>query len=224
VIGTESGAYRLWRMRSWSAPELPGLPGAGRPLRLYDTAAREVRVTGPAGPNPGQARMYVCGVTPYDATHLGHANTYVAFDMVQRVWRDAGHEVHYVQNATDVDDPLLERAERTGVDWRELATAEIDKYRVIVEPPRKDLLALVEVAAQVAHVPMATINLITDTEQHQVATHGFDAAVCGREDSMCSLVLHEGAPVVVPDASQDPRFRDNPFVTGEIDAVLVHET
>ena len=54
--------------------------------------------------------MYVCGITPYDATHIGHAATYVAFDLVNRAWRDAGHEVHYVQNVTDVDDPLLERA------------------------------------------------------------------------------------------------------------------
>ena len=53
--------------------------------------------------------MYVCGITPYDATHLGHAATYLAFDLVQRVWRDAGLRVHYVQNVTDVDDPLLER-------------------------------------------------------------------------------------------------------------------
>ena len=61
--------------------------------------------------------MYVCGITPYDATHLGHAATYVAFDLLNRAWRDAGHDVRYVQNVTDVDDPLLERAEATGEDW-----------------------------------------------------------------------------------------------------------
>ncbi|WP_207559353.1 MULTISPECIES: sensor histidine kinase [unclassified Nocardioides] len=94
--------------------------------------------------------------------------------------------------------------------------AEIGKYRILTDPPRADLVALVGVAAQVARVPMATINLITDQEQHQVATHGFDASVCRREDSMCHVVLHEGAPVVVPDATKDPRFRDNPFVTGVI--------
>ncbi|MBB6626452.1 GAF domain-containing sensor histidine kinase [Nocardioides sp. KIGAM211] len=98
----------------------------------------------------------------------------------------------------------------------ELRVAEIGKYRVLIDPPRKDLMALVEVAAQVAGVPMATINLITDTEQHQVAVHGFDASVCSREDSMCNLVLHLGHPVIVPDASKDDRFKDNPFVTGVI--------
>ena len=73
--------------------------------------------------------MYVCGITPYDATHLGHAATYVTFDLVGRALRDAGHRVEYVQNVTDVDDPLLERAARDGQDWRELATAEIDLFR-----------------------------------------------------------------------------------------------
>lgn len=96
---------------------------------------------------------------------------------------------------------------------------EIGRYRVLTEPPRADLLALVEVAAMVARVPMATINLITDVAQHQIAAHGFDAAICSREDSMCNLVLYERAPVVVPDASKDPRFAENPFVTGVIGAV-----
>src|SRR6266581_3482072 len=112
-------------MRSWPTTPVPRLPGTGRPLRLYDTATRQVRPTAPGR----TARMYVCGITPYDATHLGHAATYVAFDVVQRVWRDAGHRVAYVQNVTDVDDPLLERAGRDGVDWRELAERQIGLFR-----------------------------------------------------------------------------------------------
>ncbi|MBB3040442.1 GAF domain-containing protein [Nocardioides sp. LMS-CY] len=106
----------------------------------------------------------------------------------------------------------------------ERRVAEIGRYRVLVEPPRPDLLALVEIAAQVALVPMATINLLTDTEQHQIATHGFDASVCRREDSMCATVLEEEAPVIVPDASKDPRFADNPFVTGAIGRVRFYAT
>jgi L-cysteine:1D-myo-inositol 2-amino-2-deoxy-alpha-D-glucopyranoside ligase len=73
--------------------------------------------------------MYVCGITPYDATHLGHAATYLAFDLVQRQWRDAGRDVHYVQNVTDVDDPLLERAAHTGEDWTALAERETQLFR-----------------------------------------------------------------------------------------------
>lgn len=102
--------------------------------------------------------------------------------------------------------------------------AQIGKYEVLVSPPRQDLLALVEIAAQVAQVPMATINLITDDAQHQVATYGFDGAICSREDSMCNVVLDAGAPVVVPDASQDPRWSENPFVTGEIGNVRFYAT
>ncbi len=100
----------------------------------------------------------------------------------------------------------------------------IGQYRVLTDPPRRDLVALADVAAQVAGVPMATINLITDTEQHQVATIGFDAAICAREDSMCNAVFEHGEPVVVPDASQDPRFCDNPFVTGVIGDVRFYAT
>jgi L-cysteine:1D-myo-inositol 2-amino-2-deoxy-alpha-D-glucopyranoside ligase len=112
-------------MHAWSAPEVPTLAGQGPALSVYDTSYRDIVVTAP-GPT---ARMYVCGITPYDATHMGHAATYLAFDLVQRVWRDAGHEVHYVQNVTDVDDPLLERALQTGDDWVELAARETQLFR-----------------------------------------------------------------------------------------------
>ena len=131
-------------METWSQPPLPALPGTGPGLVLHDTATRTLRLTEPGA----TARLYVCGITPYDATHLGHAATYVAFDLVQRVWLDAGHDVHYVQNVTDVDDPLLERAVATGQDWRELARAETALFRedmtaLGVLPPR-DYIGAVE--------------------------------------------------------------------------------
>ncbi|GAB3213508.1 cysteine--1-D-myo-inosityl 2-amino-2-deoxy-alpha-D-glucopyranoside ligase [Marinactinospora thermotolerans] len=124
-------------MRSWSAPDIASLPGNGGPLRVHDTVTGGLRTTDP-GPT---ARMYVCGITPYDAAHLGHAFTYLTFDLVNRVWRDAGHQVDYVQNTTDIDDPLLERAEATGEDWRALAEREIQVFRedmaaLRILPPR----------------------------------------------------------------------------------------
>ena len=124
-------------MESWSGREPIQLPGEGPVLSLFDTRTKQVRPTQPGA----VARMYVCGITPYDATHMGHASTYVAFDLVNRYWRDLGHEVHYVQNVTDVDDPLLERAVATGQDWRELARAETalfaeDMEALNVLPPR----------------------------------------------------------------------------------------
>src|SRR5512142_3574089 len=123
-------------MESWFAPELPRLPGTGRPLALYDTAREAVHPTRP----DGEGRMYVCGITPYDATHLGHAATMITFDLINRLWRDAGHGVHYVQNVTDIDDPLLERAERDGEDWivlgmRETALFREDMTALRVLPP-----------------------------------------------------------------------------------------
>ena len=113
-------------MQAWPAPEVPTLPGEGPPLRIYDTATRELVPTAPGE----TATMYVCGITPYDATHLGHAATYIAFDIVQRVWRDTGHAVRYVQNVTDVDDPLIERAKAHGDDWESLGRRETALYRV----------------------------------------------------------------------------------------------
>jgi L-cysteine:1D-myo-inositol 2-amino-2-deoxy-alpha-D-glucopyranoside ligase len=80
--------------------------------------------------------MYVCGITPYDAAHLGHAATMITFDLVNRMWRDAGHEVVYVQNVTDIDDPLLERAERDGEDWKVLAMRETALFREDMEALR----------------------------------------------------------------------------------------
>jgi L-cysteine:1D-myo-inositol 2-amino-2-deoxy-alpha-D-glucopyranoside ligase len=124
-------------MQAWPPVEIPALPGRGPQLRLYDSADRQVRPTVP-GPT---ATMYVCGITPYDATHLGHAATYLTFDLVYRMWLDAGHRVHYVQNVTDVDDPLFERAARDRIDWRDLGARETQLFRedmaaLRVLPPR----------------------------------------------------------------------------------------
>src|SRR5690348_3120308 len=102
-------------MRAWPSNDVPVLPVRGPEVHLYDSSRRAVVPVVP-GAADGVARMYVCGITPYDATHLGHASTYLAFDLLNRAWRSAGHEVRYVQNVTDVDDPLLERAQATGMD------------------------------------------------------------------------------------------------------------
>jgi len=138
---------------SWPAPLLPTLPGTGPVLKVHDTSRGEVVATSP-GPT---ARMYVCGITPYDATHLGHAATYLAFDLVNRVWRDAGHGVHYVQNVTDIDDPLLERAERDHEDWIVLAMRETALFRedmtaLRVLPPEDYVGAVESIPRIVAHI------------------------------------------------------------------------
>ena len=113
-------------MRAWTSPVVPRIDlGTAGPVRVHDTATGAEVETAP----DGGARMYVCGITPYDATHIGHAATYIGFDLLNRAWRDAGHAVHYTQNVTDVDDPLLERATATGMDWVELAERETELFR-----------------------------------------------------------------------------------------------
>ncbi|MHA7262280.1 cysteine--1-D-myo-inosityl 2-amino-2-deoxy-alpha-D-glucopyranoside ligase [Arthrobacter sp. TMN-37] len=116
-------------MIAWNSSPVPTLPGRQSGVALYDTPqGRVVELAAEEDPS-----LYVCGITPYDATHLGHAATYVAFDLLNRTWRDTGARVHYVQNVTDIDDPLLERAAATGVDWQQLAADQIDLFRTDME-------------------------------------------------------------------------------------------
>lgn len=113
-------------MRSWPSVPVPPLPSPAPPVRLYNTASQQLELAGPAA---GTARMYVCGITPYDTTHIGHAATYVAFDLLHRAWLNTGLEVNYVQNVTDIDEPLFERAQATGEDWAELGERQLEIFR-----------------------------------------------------------------------------------------------
>jgi len=97
--------------------------------------------------------------------------------------------------------------------------AGIRDLEVLDAPPRTDLVAVADLAARVCGVSLATINLITDVEQHQIATAGFEGGVCSIEDSMCAATLSSDGPIVVPDCRVDPRFSSNPFVTGRLGEV-----
>jgi L-cysteine:1D-myo-inositol 2-amino-2-deoxy-alpha-D-glucopyranoside ligase len=164
-------------VKSWPAPFVPTVPGPGVPLRVHDSASGQLV---PSDPD-GTALLYVCGITPYDATHLGHAATYVTFDVLQRVWRDNGHAVRYVQNVTDVDDPLLERAARDGERWQDLATREIalfqeDMTALAVLPPD----AYVSVVESVDAVAADVARLVAEGAGYPVATP--DAEDAGASD------------------------------------------
>jgi L-cysteine:1D-myo-inositol 2-amino-2-deoxy-alpha-D-glucopyranoside ligase len=133
-------------MRAWPDVYLPELSSRFKvpELSLFNTAAQKVETL----PKKSLYRMYVCGITPYDATHLGHAATYLTFDLINRFLRATGAEVDFVQNITDIDDPLLERANRDGVDWKTLAQSQVDLFKgdmtdLHVIPP-KDYIGVVE--------------------------------------------------------------------------------
>ena len=144
-------------MHAWPTPSVPAVAGTPTPLQLYDTADQRVKEVDTTPDVNGEVGLYVCGITPYDSTHLGHAATYLTFDLVQRQLIANGHAVHYVQNITDVDDPLFERAARDGVDWRELGTSQIDLFRSDMEilsviPPRDYIGAMESVDEVIAMV------------------------------------------------------------------------
>jgi L-cysteine:1D-myo-inositol 2-amino-2-deoxy-alpha-D-glucopyranoside ligase len=114
-------------MKSWNEVQIPIIDSSINfpDLKLTNSSTGKKK----ALEKKALYRMYVCGITPYDATHLGHAATYLTFDLINRYLRASGSEVRYVQNITDIDDPLLERANRDGIDWTELANQQIDLFR-----------------------------------------------------------------------------------------------
>ncbi|MFT3871855.1 MAG: cysteine--1-D-myo-inosityl 2-amino-2-deoxy-alpha-D-glucopyranoside ligase [Nocardioides sp.] len=201
-------------MRSWPAPDVPRLPVTGPPVRLFDSASHSVVATAPED----AARLYVCGITPYDATHLGHAATYVAFDLLNRAWRAAGHSVRYVQNVTDVDDPLLERATRDGIDWRELAERETELFRqdmaaLRVLPPDEyvgvtESLPLVIAEIEQLAAAGATYR-VDDDVYYSVASDASFGEVSG--------MLREEMLHVFPERGGDP---DRPGKRDPLDALL----
>ena len=133
-------------MKSWPQVYIPPIDGSFDfpQLHLFNTASGSIEEL----PRKNLYQMYVCGITPYDATHLGHAATYITFDLINRFLRASGARVDFVQNITDIDDPLFERAKRDNVDWSELATSQIELFRgdmvdLHIIPP-KDYIGVVE--------------------------------------------------------------------------------
>ena len=112
-------------MQSWTSLSVPKYRvEVASKVKIWDTEAQSI-----AEVTEKDIKLYVCGITPYDATHMGHAATYLTFDLLQRLLIIQGRNVSYVQNITDVDDPLLERAIRDNLDWRDLATKEIELFK-----------------------------------------------------------------------------------------------
>lgn len=95
-------------------------------MKLYNSLSKQKQELQPL--TKGEIKMYVCGITPYDTTHLGHAFTYMQFDALKRFLEFKGYQVTYTQNVTDIDDDILKRAKRDGKDWQELGQFWTEKF------------------------------------------------------------------------------------------------
>ncbi|MDQ6928472.1 MAG: cysteine--tRNA ligase [Actinomycetota bacterium] len=154
-------------------------------MQLYDTARQTV-----VDFRPGQAvTMYTCGITPYDATHVGHAATYVLYDVLQRRLRDLGHTTQCVRNVTDVDDDILRKARELGVHYLDLAAEETARFRA--DMAALNVLPVSEPAASSAiHDILGFIGMVLD-QGHAYQSGGavyFDVSTFGRfgQVSHCS--------------------------------------
>jgi len=133
-------------------------------------------------------RMYVCGITPYDATHLGHAATYLSFDLIHRLLLSSGARVNYVQNITDIDEPLLERANRDGVEWNDLASNQIELFR-------QDMLALNVVppthyVGAIEAIPLVTQAIDILVSKNHTYTIGKDIFFSVNHDNRFASISH----------------------------------
>jgi L-cysteine:1D-myo-inositol 2-amino-2-deoxy-alpha-D-glucopyranoside ligase len=210
-------------MKSW-ADLSPGQPHTGHGtlgrLSLFNTTTQKVEPL----VERDIYRLYVCGITPYDATHLGHAATYVTFDLINRYLRFTGAQVRFVENITDIDDPLLERAARDGVDWHELALSQIELFRgdmvaLHVIPPDSyigvieameiiiDSISALEARGSLYRVEddlyfrvrldpefLHRSHLTLDTAMQFFSERGGDPSRAGKEDPLDALVWRAARP------------------------------
>lgn len=207
-------------MRSWPTPKVPQVDGHPEVLHLYDSADQQIKAV--EIPAVGPVGMYVCGITPYDSTHLGHAATYLTFDLVYRQLLDQGHEVRYVQNITDVDDPLFERAERDQVDWRELGESQIERFRndmknLAVIPPQHYIGAtesIDEAASMVKELLDTGAAYVIDDPVHPDIYADIEAtAAFGYESNYSAETMAE----IFPERGGDP---ERPGKRHRLDALL----
>jgi L-cysteine:1D-myo-inositol 2-amino-2-deoxy-alpha-D-glucopyranoside ligase len=185
-------------------------------MRLYDTARREVVPF-----TPGETvLMYTCGITPYDATHLGHASTFLMYDIVQRRLIDLGHTVKCVRNVTDVDDPLFAKARELGVHYLDLAAGEEARFN-------RDMVALN--ALPVFSTPRAS-SAITDIRKFigEVLDRGFAYAAGGSvyfdvsKSPSFGDISHYSHDQMIEFARQRGGNVDDPHKRNPLDFVLWH--
>ena len=144
---------------SWPHIFIPKIEGNLPPLTLNAQSGKDVFDASTP------TRLYVCGITPYDSTHLGHAATYLTYDLILRYLTAKGSKVSFVENITDIDEPLLERAERDGIDWQKLARSQVDLFT-------SDMTAL-HIQAPDYYVPVTTVMPLVEAAINKMQANGF---------------------------------------------------
>lgn len=184
-------------------------------MRLYNSESREIENF---TVRDGHVGIYVCGVTPYDTTHIGHAFTFLTFDILVRYFRHKGIDVTYVQNVTDIDDDVLRKAREVGMNWRELADQETRKFL----QDMRDLNA----------VPFDHYTAATDhiTEMHTITQRlldeGFAYVVNGSvyfevgKDEEFGKLSHLSIDEMLPIANERGNNPDDPNKRDPLDFVL----
>lgn len=184
-------------------------------MRLYNTLSQQVETID--FPD-GVVRMYVCGITPYDTSHLGHARVAVVYDTLRRFLEHAGYDVRYVQNVTDIDDPLFERADRDGIPWDELGNRETERYlealaQVNVPKPRFFVRA-----TDMIEIMQPIIQRLIDRDCAYVA----DGAVYYSVKSFPTFgeIFHADYATMLETANERGNFPDDPKKRDPLDFVL----
>jgi L-cysteine:1D-myo-inositol 2-amino-2-deoxy-alpha-D-glucopyranoside ligase len=173
-------------MNSWGAVAVQDLSSFLKfpQMLLSDTASGQKKPLD----NKELYRMYVCGITPYDATHLGHAATYLSFDLILRYLTASGSRVNYVQNITDIDEPLLERANRDQVHWNDLANAQIELFRN--DMSKLNVIPPTNYVGAIEAIPLVTQAIDQLTVRKSTYQIGGDIYFAVKHDSKFSSVSH----------------------------------
>jgi L-cysteine:1D-myo-inositol 2-amino-2-deoxy-alpha-D-glucopyranoside ligase len=184
-------------------------------MRLFNTQTQSVESFQPVD---GHVGIYVCGVTPYDTTHAGHAFTFLTYDVLVRYMRELGHRVTYVQNVTDIDDDILRKSREVGLEWDELARRETDKYRTDMQ--NLNALDPDHYVAATDHVPemLELIGALVERELAYVIDGSVYFSV--ERDPEFGKLSHLAPEEWLPIANERGNSPDDPKKRAPIDFVL----
>jgi len=184
-------------------------------MMLYNTQSQRLE---PFTTPDGKVRVYVCGVTPYDTTHAGHAFTFLTFDVLVRFLRHGGLDVTYVQNVTDIDDDILRKAAEVGMSWRDLADRETARYRNDMrELNALDFDHYVAATAHVAEIIAMVEKLISEGLAYVVNGSVYYAV---DKDTGFGKLSHLDRREMLPVANERGNNPDDPNKRNPLDFVL----